>query len=89
MKFGIVPINLREFTDPEMLIPFVQRAEALGYESVWTAEHVIIPKQYDSVYPYNPDGKLPFKPDAPIIDPLVALTFIAAATKKIISPKGG
>ena len=83
MKFGIVPINLREFTDPEMLIPFVQRAEALGYESVWTAEHVIIPKQYDSVYPYNPDGKLPFKPDAPIIDPLVALTFIAAATKKI------
>lgn len=83
MKFGIVPINLREFTDPEMLIPFVQRAEALGYESVWTAEHVIIPKQYDSVYPYNPDGKLPFKSDAPIIDPLVALTFIAAATKKL------
>ena len=83
MKFGIVPVNLREFTDPEMLIPFVQRAEAHGYESVWTAEHVIIPKQYDSVYPYNPDGKLPFKPDAPIIDPLVALTFIAAATKKI------
>lgn len=80
MKFGIVPINLREFTDPEMVIPFVQRAEALGYESVWTAEHVIIPKQYDSVYPYNPDGKLPFKPDAPIIDPLVALTFIASAT---------
>jgi len=83
MKFGIVPINLREFTDPEMLMPFVQRAEALGYESVWTAEHVIIPKQYDSVYPYNPDGKLPFKSDAPIIDPLVALTFIAAATKKL------
>ena len=83
MKFGIVPINLREFTDPEMLIPFVQRAEALGYESVWTAEHVIIPKQYDSVYPYNPDGKLPFKSGAPIIDPLVALTFIAAATKKL------
>ena len=80
MKFGIVPINLREFTDPAMVIPFVQKAEALGYESVWTAEHVIIPKQYDSVYPYNPDGKLPFKPDAPIIDPLVALTFIAAAT---------
>ncbi len=83
MKFGIVPINLRECTDPEMVIPFVQRAEALGYESVWTAEHVIIPRQYDSVYPYNPDGKLPFKPDAPIIDPLVALTFIAAATKKL------
>lgn len=83
MKFGIVPINLREFTDPEVLIPFVQRAEALGYESVWTAEHVIIPKTYTSVYPYNPSGKVPFAADATIIDPLVALTFIAAATSRL------
>ena len=83
MKFGIVPINLREFTDPGVVLPFVQRAEALGYESVWTAEHVVIPASYASVYPYNPDGKLPFKPDAPIIDPLVALTFIAAATTRL------
>jgi len=83
MKFGIVPINLREFTNPEVLIPFVQRAEALGYESVWTAEHVIIPKTYTSVYPYNPSGKVPFAADAAIIDPLVALTFIAAATSRL------
>ena len=80
MKFGIVPINLGEFTDPQVMTAFVQKAEALGYESVWTAEHVIIPKHYDSVYPYNPSGKVPFKADASIIDPLVALTFIASAT---------
>ena len=83
MKFGIVPINLGEFTDPQVLIPFVHKAERLGYESVWTAEHVIIPKHYDSVYPYNPSGKVPFRPDAAIIDPLVALTFIAAATTRL------
>ena len=83
MKFGIVPINLREFTAPDVVLPFVQRAEALGYESVWTAEHVVIPTSYASVYPYNPDGKLPFEPNAPIIDPLVALTFIAAATTRL------
>jgi len=83
MKFGIVPINLREFTNPEVLIPFVQQAEAFGYESVWTAEHVIIPKTYTSVYPYNPSGKVPFAADAAIIDPLVALTFIAAATSRL------
>ena len=57
MKFGIVPINLREFTDPEMVIPFVQKAEAFGYESVWTAEHVIIPKQYDSVQTRRADHR--------------------------------
>lgn len=83
MKFGIVPINLGEFTDPEVMTVFVQKAEALGYESVWTAEHVIIPKHYDSVYPYNPSGKVPFQADAPIVDPLVALTFIASATTRL------
>ncbi len=83
MKFGIVPINLGEFTDPQIMIPFVQQAERLGYESIWTAEHIIIPKQYDSVYPYNPSGKVPFQPDTPIIDPLVALSFIASATTRL------
>ena len=83
MKFGIVPINLQEFTNPEVVIPFVQRAETLGYESVWTAEHVIIPKAYTSVYPYNPSGKVPFASDAAIIDPLIALTFIASATTRL------
>src|SRR4030095_10755621 len=66
-----------------MLVPFVQRAEAIGYESVWTAEHVIIPKQYSSVYPYNPSGKVPFRSDAAIIDPLIALTYVAASTKRL------
>ena len=50
---------------------------------MWTAEHVIIPKTYTSVYPYNSSGKLPFPADAMIIDPLVALTFIAAATTRL------
>ncbi len=59
-------------------------SQGLGYESVWTAEHVIFPKEYASIYPYNPSGKLRFKPDDPIIDPLVTLiTFIAAATQKL------
>lgn len=50
MKFGIVPINLREFIDPNVVLPFVQRAEALGYESVWTAEHAIIGQDSLAVY---------------------------------------
>jgi alkanesulfonate monooxygenase SsuD/methylene tetrahydromethanopterin reductase-like flavin-dependent oxidoreductase (luciferase family) len=54
MKFGIVPINKGEFTDPEVLISFAQLAEAVGYESVWTFEHVLIPKTYQSVFPTAP-----------------------------------
>lgn len=62
MKFGIVPINLGEFTDPQIMIPFVQQAERLGYESIWTAEHIIIPKQYDSVFRITPVARCRFSP---------------------------
>ena len=57
MKIGVVPVNLGEFTDPDVLTSFVRRAESLGYESVWTFEHVIVPGRYDSVYPYDPSGR--------------------------------
>lgn len=83
MKIGVVPINLGEFCHPEQLVPFVQKAEELGYESMWTFEHVMIPKTYESVYPYSPSGKLAFSSDAEFIDPLISLTWIAAATKKL------
>ena len=56
-----------------------QRAEAAGFESVWGGEHVIVPDQIDSPYPYTADGKIPMDPDTPIPDPLIWLAFAAAA----------
>lgn len=83
MKIGIVPINLGEFCNFDTLVPFVQEAEAVGYESMWTFEHVIIPKTYESVYPYSPSGKLAFGPESDFIDPLIQLNTIASVTKKL------
>jgi probable F420-dependent oxidoreductase len=56
-----------------------QRAEAAGFESVWCGEHVIMPDDIGSKYPYTPDGKIPAEPETPIPDPLVWLGFAAAA----------
>ena len=36
-----------------------------------------------SRYPYSPDGRIPIAPDADWLDPFVALSFIAAATRDI------
>ena len=60
-----------------------QAAEAAGFESLWTVEHVIVPSQYDSQYPYDASGKMPGGEDSPIPDPLIWLSFVAAATKSI------
>ena len=56
-----------------------RRAEAVGFESLWGGEHVIIPDEIYSKYPYTEDGKIPAEPDTPIPDPLIWLAFAAAA----------
>ncbi len=82
MKFGIIPVNIG-IQAPEQMIGLAQQAEGLGFESVWTFEHVIVPVEYESKYPYNPSGKMGAAPETPLLDPLIALTAIAAATNTI------
>ena len=82
MKLGLIPINLG-VTDPHALIGLARQAEALGYESVWTFEHVVIPVSYESKYPYNKTGNMGAPPETPFIDPLIALTAIAMHTETI------
>ncbi len=82
MKIGLIPINIG-ITDAGMMVGMAQRAEQLGYESVWTFEHVIVPMDYASKYPYNDSGKMGAEPETPFNDPLIALTLIAGATKTL------
>ncbi|OPZ03536.1 MAG: Alkanal monooxygenase alpha chain [Alphaproteobacteria bacterium ADurb.BinA305] len=60
-----------------------QAAEAAGFESAWTFEHVMVPVAYDSRYPYSGSGKMGIAPEVNFIDPLIALATIAAHTKRL------
>ncbi len=82
MKLGLIPVNIG-LNDPAQIIGLAQLAESAGFESVWTFEHVIVPLDYTSKYPYNTSGKMGAAPETPLVDPLIALTAIAAATKTI------
>jgi len=82
MKLGLIPVNIG-IDDPARMIGLAQLAESVGFESVWTFEHVIVPMDYRSKYPYNDSGKMGVEPETPFIDPLIALTAIAASTSTI------
>lgn len=88
MKFGIAFANTGPFTKPAEAIGFAQAAEAAGFESLWTVEHVVVPSGYGSTYPYASDGKMPGGEDLPIPDPLIWLSYIAAATSSITLATG-
>ncbi|MEZ5502996.1 MAG: TIGR03619 family F420-dependent LLM class oxidoreductase [Halioglobus sp.] len=79
MKFGLVPVNVGVKSVAQM-VGLAQLAESLGLESVWTFEHVMVPEDYASKYPYSADGKMGARPETNFVDPLVALSAIAAST---------
>lgn len=83
MKFGIAFANTVSFTSGEGAALIGRSAEAAGFESIWTVEHIVYPEGYESTYPYAPDGKMPGSGDSPIPDPLVWLAFVAANTSTL------
>jgi probable F420-dependent oxidoreductase len=83
MKLGLMFVNSGPFSNPELLAHLATTAERCGVESMWTVEHVVIPQDYKSPYPYSASGKIPGGEDVAIPDPILPLAFAAAVTKKI------
>lgn len=56
--------------------------EELGFDSIWVPEHVVFFDAYESRYPYTEEGKIRGDPKG-LIDPFMALTFLAARTQRV------
>ncbi len=83
MEFGIAFANTGPLAEGPIAAGCIRAAEAAGFESVWTVEHVLVPVDYESTYPYASSGRMPGGESWPIPDPLVWLAYVAAATERI------
>lgn len=75
MHFGIHSVNLHTCSDPETATRVARAAEDAGFESLWVADHVVLPDP--------PLAQRPMDPLMPLLDPVVMLTFFAAHTRRI------
>jgi probable F420-dependent oxidoreductase len=67
---------------PEAVTTIAQRAEELGYDTLWTFERLLYAVNPQNPYPATPNGAWP-QVFRRVLDPLDTLTFAAAHTKKI------
>ena len=81
MKIG-VQTALNQATPPEHVAELARIIEERGFHSVWVPEHVVFFPEYASRYPYADDGRIPGDPTG-VVEPLTALTFLAACTKTV------
>lgn len=74
-RLAIFGINMGTMADPSIMVRVAQEAEAAGYESVWTGEHIVLPD------PQAPPS--PAAPEVAMVDTAVALAYLASATSTI------
>lgn len=67
----------------EVLRSVGREVEDRGFESIWVPEHVVLFDEYASSYPYSPDGRFPGGADSGMLEPLTALTYLAAVTDRV------
>jgi probable F420-dependent oxidoreductase len=83
MKVGVfLPVSGRA-AGRKTLMDAAQQAERLGYDSVWSADRIIIPWEIKTTYPYSRSATFIVPPDRPFFDPLTTLAFLAGCTENI------
>jgi len=77
---------------PELVLDYARLAEDLGFESVWSGEHVSLAQSDDwwrlfpGVEALGDKGSadmVPFSPESPFLDPMIILAQVAAVTKRV------
>ena len=76
MKFGL---DLQR-CNPRLWVDLAQAADALGFESLWVAEHVIFPQE---IVTRPGDDHVEVDTSLPLFDPFVVLATLGAKTENI------
>jgi probable F420-dependent oxidoreductase len=83
MKLGVfLPISGRAASG--VLMEAANRAEALGFDSVWAADRIVTPWEIKTPYPYSADQRFFVPPDVPFLEALTCLAFLAGCTRRIL-----
>ena len=83
MKFGFVLPNRGPLSTREGLISLAKQGESLGFGFMAVSDHIVMPRDISSTYPYTDSGEFPggeFIGDC--LEQLTTLAFIAGATSK-------
>jgi probable F420-dependent oxidoreductase len=88
MRIGLHALGIGTGARPEIMRAVAMAAEASGFATLWSGEHVVMVDQPKSRYPYSADGRIALPAEADWLDPLLGLSFIAAVTDQIALATG-
>ena len=73
VRFGFSVQGRGALADRESLGMLARRADALGYDSIFVTDRMLIPVASTSGYPYSPTGAFPLGPDETWLESLTEI----------------
>ncbi len=67
---------------PEHMRRVARCADQVGLASIWAADHIVWPVEYESKYPYGGD-KYPATEDQPVCEVIATLSWLSALTERV------
>ena len=83
MKYGIMLPSRGDLALPENIIPIARKADELGFAVMMFPDHVVLPNDVDSPYPYTQSGVFPATDTNEATEQLTMLAFLAGQTESI------
>jgi probable F420-dependent oxidoreductase len=83
MRLGLHALGIGNGANRSVIDAVAAAAERRGFATLWSGEHVVMVDRSASRYPYSDDGQIAVPSTADWIDPLIGLSFAAAATSTI------
>ena len=80
MRIGTFSTFMSPVCTPEVIGDFARRAEAIGLDSIWMGEHVVLFDETEAPYPGSPTGKLPVPEGGGMLDTVATFGYLAACT---------
>lgn len=83
LRLGLHALGVGTGARREIIDATAAAAENRGFATLWAGEHIVMIDEPSSRYPYAADGRIAVPAEADWLDPLIALSFAAAATRSI------
>lgn len=83
MRLGLHALGIGSGADRAVIDAVAAAADGHGFATLWAGEHVVMVDDSASRYPYSDSGVIAVPAEADWLDPLIALSFAAAASSRI------
>ena len=83
MRVGLHALGIGTGAKRAVIDSVAAAADTCGLATLWCGEHVVMVDRSASRYPYSDDGQISVPATADWVDPLIGLSFVAAATSRI------